>query len=592
MFPRGPLPVPLPAVLLALLLAVAPGTRAQDAAQDRDGPPEADTGRTEKAAVRAKKHMIVSAHPLASQAGLAVLREGGNALDAAIAAAFVLALVEPQSAGVGGGGFLLHYDAGRRRMASWDGREIAPLAAEPGRFIGADGRPMRFRDAIGSGRSVGVPGLVAMLEMAHSSHGRLRWERLLAPAIALARDGFPVSRRLAALVAVDPLLRESPTARPYFFRADGSPLRAGDTLRNPAFSDMLARIARDGSGALHYGEVARDIVAAVNAAGGDMRMEDMARYFVKPRAPLCAGYRGNQVCGMGPPSSGAVAVGMILGLLERATLTPPMSALAPLSAEAVHRYSEAARLAYADRDHYIADPEFSPAPVRGLLSEDYLAARAGLIGPGNSMKRAQPGEPAMGEKSSRGADATESLAATTHLSVVDGEGNAVALTASIESAFGSRIMVRGFLLNNQLTDFSWIATEDGKPVANRVQGWKRPRSSMAPTMVFDADRRLAHILGSPGGNQIINYVARSVVALVDWKLDMQQAVSLPHYGSRNRATELERAPELEALAPQLRQRGHDIRIGAHTSGLHGISVLPDGLLGGADPRREGVALGD
>jgi len=600
------------AVLLALALPAwaQQGVRAgeqtpTEAASGRGEAPEAASGRNAKPLVTARRHLIVAAHPLAAEAGREVLRAGGNAVDAAIAAAFVLNVVEPQSSGIGGGGFLLHFARRSRALSAWDGRETAPYAAQPGRFLGADGRPRPFGEAVGSGLSVGAPALLAMLEAAHKAHGKLTWARLLEPAIRIAREGFTISPRLATLIAADPLLPKSPTARGYFFHDDGTPRRAGERLTNPALAELLTQISRDGAEAFYRGEIAAEISAAVQGAAipGDLTEFDLAAVVPQRRTAVCGAYRAYAVCGMPPPSSGGIAVAQMLGLLERL----PMDRHAPGSLEAVHAFAEAGRLAYADRDYYLADPDYADQPVRQLLDRRYLAQRSALIKPERSMGTARHG--AITGYAARGADHTAELPATTHLSVVDATGNAVALTASIESAFGSRIMVRGFLLNNQLTDFSFVpdAGTDGNrsPVANRVEAGKRPRSSMAPTLVFERvgaavpalarkapGGALRWVLGSPGGPAIINYVAQTLVGVIDWKLDVQAAAALPRMGSRNQPTELEAGTPLEALAPQLEAMGHRVRIIAQTSGVHAIAITRDGLEGGADPRREGVALGD
>jgi len=578
---------------LAMLCPVPP-VAAQSAALPLNEAPEADTGRTERALVTARRHLIVAAHPLASQAGRDILRSGGNALDAAIAAQMVLNVVEPQSSGLGGGGFLLYYDQNTKNMAAWDGRETAPATATPERFLAANGRPMRFIDAIGSGLSVGVPGVLAMLAAAHREQGRLAWPQLFAPAIRIAEEGFPISPRLASLIAGDPLLSTNAAARGLFFDVEGMPKRAGETLRNAQLGEVMRRVAAEGPDAFYRGAIARDMVAAVRTPErpGDLTEADLAAYQPVRREAVCSAYRGHRICGMPPPSSGGITVAMLLALLERF----PMQRLSPDSLDAAHLFAEAGHLAYADRDRYLADPAFVPAPVAQLLDRAYLSQRSALIRSDRSMGMAAPGT--LAGVSTPGEDRTEAQPATTHLSVVDGDGNAVAFTSSIESAFGSRILVRGFLLNNQLTDFSLPPAVDGIPAANRVEPGKRPRSSMAPTLVFDADQRLRYVLGSPGGNMIINYVAKALIGLIDWKQDAQAAADLPNLGSRNRQSELEieRGTALERLAPQLRARGHTVRITPQTSGINVIAVTPNRsgriLSGGADPRREGVALGD
>ena len=574
------------ALAAALFAFAALDARAQSAP---DRPPEPATGFQPKTAVHAKRFLVVAAHPLAARAGSDTIARGGNALDAAIAALMVLNLVEPQSSGIGGGGFLLYWSQKDGRISAWDGRETAPAAATPGRFLDASGKPVAWPDAIVSGRSVGVPGLLRMLEAAHRRHGRLPWASLFQPAIRLADAGFPISPRLHALIAADRFLSGDDNARRYFYLADGRPKPAGTALKNHELAQVLRAVAARGADAFYVGAVARDIAAAVRAhkrTPGDLAEADLAAYAAVEREPLCGPYRKWRICGMPPPSSGGFAVLQLLGVLERFE----MAKLAPASLEAVHLFAEAGRLAYADRDTYIADPEFVAVRLAPLLDPRYLATRARLVDRSRSMGRAPAGSPA-GVPALGAADAAE-LPSTSHVSVVDADGNAVAVTASIESAFGNRQMVRGFLLNNELTDFSWTPEADGKPVANRVAPRKRPRSSMAPTLVFGPDGRLALVIGSPGGHSIINYVAKALVGVLDWGLDVQDAVSLPNFGSRNGPTDLERGTPLEQLAPALRDMGHTVRVRPETSGLHGIMRTPDGWLGGADPRREGVAVGE
>src|SRR5712664_3187438 len=565
------------------IFLAASGLRAQPA-------PEPATEIVPKQLVTAQRFMVVAAHPLAARAGYDVIRHGGSAVDAAIATELVLNLVEPQSSGIGGGGFLLHYAAREAKLESYDGRETAPASAKPRRFLGADGRPLDWPDAVVSGKSVGVPGLLRLFELAHRVHGKLPWAKLFEPAIRLAQEGFPISPRLNALVAADRFLPLDANARRYFYLFDGKAKPAGTLLKNPEYAAVLKRVAAGGAAAFYRGEIARDIAAAVRShkrSPGDLVEADLSAYEPKEREPLCGAYRRWKVCGMPPPSSGGFAVLQILEILERFDLR----ALKPDSVEAVHLFSEAGRLAYADRNLYIGDPDFVKAPLAALLESRYLASRSKLIDPKHSMGQARAGDPA-GLAASYGLAEPLELPATSHVSIVDAEGNAVALTASVEAAFGNRQMVRGFFLNNELTDFSWVPEEDGKPVANRVEAKKRPRSSMAPTLVFDEKGKLTMVIGSPGGHSIINYVALTIVNVLDWNMDIQQAIAAPRMGSRNGPTELERGTKLERLAPALERMGHSVRIRAEASGLHGIVRTATGWAGGADPRREGVALGD
>ncbi len=552
--------------------------------------PEPATPITRKQLVTARHFMVVAAHPLAARAGYDILKRGGSAVDAAVATQLVLNLVEPQSSGIGGGGFLLHYAAREEKLSAYDGRETAPAAAKPDRFLGANGRPLDWPAAVVSGKSVGVPGLLRLLELAHRGHGKLAWAELFEPAIRLAENGFPISPRLHALVAADRFLSRDDNARRYFYLPDGTAKPAGAPLKNPEIAAVLKRVAAEGASAFYRGDIARDVVATVRShksAAGDLAEADLSAYAAKQREPLCGAYRRWKVCGMPPPSSGGFPVLQILKILERFDLRN----VRPESVEAVHLFAEPGRLAYADRNLYIADPDFVAAPLAALLDPRYLDSRAKLIDRAHSMGRARAGTPA-DVAATYGISEPLELPATTHISVVDPEGNAVAMTTSIEAAFGNRQLVRGFLLNNQLTDFSWIPEEGGRPVANRVEARKRPRSSMAPTMVFDDKGKLYMVIGSPGGHSIINYAALTLVNVLDWGMDIQQAIGSPHAGSRNGPTDLEQGTRLERLAPELQRMGHTVRIRPETSGLHGIVRTSEGWAGGADPRREGVALGD
>jgi len=565
-------------VLLAALLCC-------DTAAAQRPAPEAASGWTQKKAVFARHEMVAAANPLAARAGLRILHEGGSATDAAITVQMVLGLVEPQSSGLGGGAFLLHWSAAERRVRSFDGRETAPRAARPDRFLDSGGQPLPFYQAVTSGKSVGVPGVLRMLELAHRRYGRLPWARLFQPAIRLAEKGFRVSPRLHELLERDRYLRRDARARALYYRADGHALPVGASLVNRAYAATLRRIAAQGAQALYSGPIARDIVRAVRSRGGDLTAADLGHYAALEREPVCAPYRGVRICGMGPPSSGGVTLLELLGILERTDF----DRAPPLSAQAVHLFSEASRLAYADRSRYIGDPAFVRVPLRGLLDPAYLARRARLIGE-RSMGVARPGHPALAPPAADVPDSEHH--GTSHVSIVDRAGNAVAMTTTIENAFGSRIMVRGFLLNNELTDFSFRPGADGLAAANRVEAGKRPRSTMAPTLVFDRDGRLRMLLGSPGGPAIVDFVAKTLVAALDWGDDIQAAIAAPNFGSLNGPTLLERDTAARELGPALAARGHVLDAVRLTSGVQGIERVAGGWLGGADPRREGLAIGD
>lgn len=539
----------------------------------------------------ARHDMVAAANPLAAAAGREILRHGGNAIDAVIATQLVLNLVEPESSGLGGGALLVYWSAQERRVVTFDGRETAPLAAKPDRFLGADGKPLAFYDAVVGGISVGVPGVLRMLELAHRRYGKLPWQRLFAPAIALAEQGFPLSPRLREALASDPYLPRNPAAQLLYYAPDGSAKPVGSQITNPELAATLRLIAEHGVSDFYQGGIAQDIVAAVTAAPnhpGDLTTADLAAYQAKERPAVCGTYRRYRICGMGPPSSGGVALLQILDLLLPFDL-PRQKA----TVEAWHLFLEASRLAYADRDRYLADPDFVSVPVDGLIDRHYLAGRAALIDRERAHQGpAQPGDPPGRHAEDSGDDASPEFPSTSNIAIIDRDGDALDMTTTIENSFGSRLIAHGFLLNNELTDFSFLPERDGKPVANRVEGGKRPRSSMSPTLIFDRDGKLVLVVGSAGGNPIITDVAKTVLAVLDWGYGVQQAIDLPNLGNRNGASEIEAGPAGDALAKALAPRGHELRMSTRPSGLSGIKVTPHGFEGAADKRREGAALGD
>lgn len=578
-------------ILAFSALAVQPAT-----AQRQQAEPEDATGRSGQTLGTASHAMISTANGLASEAGREILRGGGSATDAAITAQLVLGLVEPQSSGLGGGAFLLHWDQAAKSLTALDGRETAPASASPEHFL-RDGKPLPFDQAVHSGLSIGTPGLVRLMEQAHRKHGKLAWAKLFEPAIRLANEGFPVSKRLHFLLRWNGPGKFDAAARTYFFDDAGNARPAGHILKNPAYAETLAAISRDGAEAFYSGPIGQAIATATRQAplfAGDVSLSDLAGYAVKEREPLCATYRTFKICGMGPPSSGGVAIAQILLMLEPFGLgNGPATAG---SAAAIHLIAETEKLAYADRDRYLADPDFVAVPS-GLTDQDYLAARRALINPVVAMPRPEPGEPPGLDKRAFGDDATVERAGTSHISVIDKDGNTVAMTTTIEGAFGSGVMTAGFLLNNELTDFSFVpAAKDGRRVANRVEGGKRPRSSMAPTIVFDKNGDVFATLGSPGGSRIILYVTKALIGLIDWRLNAQEASDLSNFGSMGGPIELEYGWDTVFKALKLKNYGHAITPGMMNSGINIIVRRSTGgntrLEGGSDPRREGTALGD
>jgi len=598
----------------ALLLCTAGVAFAGGAKGSETIAPEGAAGRQLRPSASADRAIAVTAHPLATEAALEMLRRGGSAVDAAIAAQLVLNVVEPQSSGIGGGGFLLFFDPSTEQVHAYDGRETAPLASRADRFLDADGKPLPFFAAVDSGLSVGVPGLLRMLEAAHRAHGNLPWAELFAPAIRIAREGFAISPRLHALIArnVERIRARGETVSRLFLTAEGDPKPVGARLKNPELAATLEAIATHGADAFYHGAIARAIVTRIaqDPRPGLMTENDLAAYRSVVRQAVCATYRARfRICGMPPPSSGGVTVLQTLKLLERFDL----AALSPDSPEAIHLVSEAYRLAFADRERYVADPDFVAVPVRGLLDSGYLAERAQLIDRERTLGTPVAGQPpGVTDETVWGRGETVPFPSTTHLSIIDGAGRAVALTSSIEHAFGSLLMVEGFLLNNQLTDFAFRPVdENGWPVANRVAGGKRPRSSMAPTMVFDANTGdLLAVLGSPGGSAIIHYVTQTLIGLIDWRLPLSDAIEQPHFGAQRSATtwvEAGTVLDTPEVAAALTAKGHQVRAREMASGIHAIvrtaplrdgtpAPLANGLRGGrwlgaADSRREGVAAG-
>ncbi len=593
--PKTVTPSPVPPTVVAAEPAPPPATEARAAPEAATPSPVpaavAAPAPAPRPAARAAKHMVAAANPSAARAGLEILRAGGSAIDAAIAVQMVLNVVEPQSSGIGGGGFLVHYSAKSQSIETYDGRETAPAAATPDMFLNSDGSRREIHGVAPGGLSVGVPGLLRMLEAAHKDHGKLPWRRLFDSAIELADEGFEISPRLHGLVSRDRHLKKFDPTRSYFFDAAGDAKPVDTRLINRSLASTFKVIADFGPDAFYIGPIAEDIVAAARGASpnpGRITADDLQTYRAKKREPVCSLYRQWVVCGAPPPASGGVTTLQILGTLQGFEL----AAMKPGSAEAVHLIAEASRLAFADRGQYLADPDAVRVPVGRMIDPGYLAIRAKLISRAAAMEKAEPGSFA-GQAARRYAPSPDEHGlSTTHVSIVDGDGNVVSLTSSIKNAFGSRLMVRGFLLNNQLTDFSFSPARNGRPIANAAAANKRPRSSMSPTLVLDAGGKPVLAVGTPGGSAIIGYVAKTIIGVLDWKLNPQAAIDVPHYVNRNGPTDLEADTPVAALQPVLEGLGHKVRVLNMVSGLHAIQITKNGLLGGADPRGEGVAIGD
>ena len=536
--------------------------------------------------------MVAAANPLAAAAGLEMLKAHGSAVDAAIATQLVLNLVEPESSGIGGGAFMLVYDPKLKNTTSFDGREMAPASATPGMFLDAAGKPRTHGDPIPGGLSVGIPGVISMLELAHKKYGKLPWARLFEPAIRIAQNGFPVGPKLARTIAGAERMKNMPDIARTFFHADGTPLKEGEIFKNPELAETFKAIAKGGAKAFYTGPIAQAIIDAVQHAPGKnqggMTMADLAGFQARELEPVCGDYRIYHLCSMGPPSSGGVAIVQILGMLQRFA----SSDLVPNSLSETHLFTQASRLAYADRAKYLGDTSAVGVPVMGLLDRNYIASRAALIDPAKDMGTAPAGNPP--EKHAAYApQVSPENHGTSHMTIVDESGEVIAMTTSVETVFGSEVMAKGFILNNTLTDFSFEPVRDGAPVANAPAPGKRPLSAMSPTIVFDRNGQFTLGIGSPGGPAIIEYVAQSLVAVLDGGLSPQDAISLPRHLNTNTGTTLERSPWADQIGPQLTAMGHTVRTaGGEGSGLHAIQKVPGGYRGGADPRRDGVVIGN
>jgi gamma-glutamyltranspeptidase/glutathione hydrolase len=579
----------LPTASLLTLFIASNLTLAAGQAADTVSP-EAASGEQHKTLTHARQFMVATANPVASQAGYDVLKAGGSAIDALVAVQMTLGLVEPQSSGLGGGAFVVYYDASKQKLTTFDGRETAPLDATPELFQDKNGEPLSFYTAVVGGRSVGTPGTVKLMDELHNKYGKMPWKDLLTPVEKLAQNGFIVSPRLSeSIEGSKERLSRFPETKAYFFNADGSSLSAGSVLKNPEYAETINVLAREGSNSFYYGKIAKDIVHKVRSIDdnpGVLSINDFATYKIKERSPVCLPYKQYDVCGMGPPSSGALTVGQILGITQQFDL----ASMGPDSAEAWQIIGDASRLAFADRGRYMADTDFVPMP-QGLLDKTYLAERAKLITPGKALDTVEAGEPAWKNPIALADDIAIELPSTSHISIVDKDGNAVSVTTTIENGFGSNVMSNGFLLNNELTDFSFESHQNGYPIANRLEPGKRPRSSMSPTIVMK-DNKPYLVVGSPGGSRIIGYVAKTLIAHLEWGMDIQQAISLPNRLNRFGTFDLEKGTDTESLEKSLSEMGFNVSIRDLNSGVQGIVIQENGLLGGADPRREGLVLGE
>nr|WP_141347329.1 gamma-glutamyltransferase [Vibrio inusitatus] len=552
--------------------------------------PETPTGWEAKKAQKSKKWMVTAANPIASQYAAQVLNDGGNAIDAMVVTQLVLGLVEPQSSGIGGGAFLVYWDGQKKKLTTFDARETAPLAVKPEHFIGKDGQPLKFYDAVVSGLSVGTPGAIKLLWEMHQEHGNVKWPRLIEPVIELAEQGFAISPRLARLIERDKQhLSIDENTKAYFLNEDGSAKQAGEVLINQEYADTLKLLATYGENAFYQGDIANDIVAAVTnhpKHTGVLAKKDLARYEIIERTPICVDYLEYEVCGMGPPSSGGIAVGQILKLSEQF----PLHEWGATNAKSYKVIGDATQLAFADRAKFLADGDFVSVPSQGLINEDYLKQRAKMINLKTPLKSTSAGSPPWEVALNYANDQSIELPSTTHFNIVDAQGNVVSLTSSVENVFGSRIMVRGFLLNNQMTDFSFKHHQDGQIIANHIAPGKRPRSSMSPTIVLKNGSPYLSI-GSPGGSYIIGYVAQALIAHLNWQLPLEEVVQLPHVSNRFGIVEFEQDTNARQYEQQFKKWGYKTKSKPLNSGLHIIKIGQD-LIGAADPRREGVAIGE